>query len=93
MRSSGSLAITWPRVGQIRELGNEAVSVAVGRDEDSVGFECFDILDLVVLTDLGSCRHGPSGETTDEARRLDRAVAGMGDRTVEAPGRSPGDVV
>ena len=67
--------------------------VAVGRDEDALGVERFDVLDDVVLADLGAGSGRGSREAPDEARGLDGAVVGMGDRAVEAPGRPARDVV
>ena len=81
------------RPDQIGELGDEAVPVAVGRDEDAVGVERFDVLDEVVLADLRAGRRRERGEATDEARGLDRAVVWMKDRPAEAAGRAAGDVV
>ncbi len=67
--------------------------VAVGRDEDTVGVECVDVLDRVVLAELDACLHRAAGEPANEAGRLDRAVSRMRDRAVELPGCGARNVV
>ena len=69
------------------------MAVAVGRHENAVGVELVQVPDQVVLAKLGSRSRGESSETADEARRLDRAVVGMGDRAVEAGRCAAGNVV
>src|SRR5205085_12132620 len=80
------------RPDRICELGDEAVAVTVGRDEDAFRFERLDVFDPVVLADLGSRGGGASSEAARETRRLDRAAPRLRDRSVEASGRSAGHV-
>ena len=67
--------------------------VAVGRYDDTLGVERLDVLDLVVLADLGSCRGRCRRESPDEARGLDGAVVRVGDRAVEEAGGGARDVL
>jgi len=85
--------LTARRPDQVGELRDEAVPVAVRRDKDAIRVERLEVLDQVVLAQLGACLRGPRGEAANEACRLDRAVAGVGNRTAEAAGRSTRDVL
>ncbi len=81
------------RPDRFRELAHEPVPVAVGGDDDLVGVERSQVVDALVLAELGARLGRARGEPAHEARRLDRAVARMDDHAVEAAGEHAGEVV
>jgi hypothetical protein len=81
------------RPDQVGELGDEAVPVPVGRDEDAVSVERADVLDRFVLAELDARLRGERRKPSNEPRRLDRAVLRVRDRTVELPRRRTRNVV
>ena len=81
------------RPDRVRELRHETVAVAVGRDDHLLGIERSDVLDAVVLADLGSGFRRERGEPTDPARRLQRAVACVQDAALEASGEHARQIV
>ena len=80
------MATTWPRAGQIASSssGRSPRAVAVGRDHDLVGVELVEALDPLALAELGAGLGRERGEPAHELRRLDRGVARVEDRAVEA---------
>ncbi len=68
------------------ELFEQAARVPVGRDHDVVGIELVDCRDGMVLADVGPGLRRPQRQSANPARRVNRRVAGVKNRTVKAAG-------